>query len=499
MTQAGITTWQTSEMRHSITSQMSRTTQPTIFIGADHGLAIIYFLQSDVLPTLLESGVRVVLLTDETLHEQIQARFGAPELVLESLRMEQAKTYFQSNRQQVQYWLDFIRRAGPSRRMNLEAVDNHIIWTRTEARGMRRALFPAIEALVGVMRRSRRARKLVVDYQKRFTPQLYADLFDKYQPDLVVTSTPGWRIDRYLLREAAARGVKTAAIVLGWDNPSSYALPGAPVEHITCWSEVQKEELVIGSDWDPQRIHIGGIPSYDGYFRRQWLIPRDEYFRLHGLDPQRKLLAYAASFIPYSPNIQNIEALAELVHSGELVEPTQLLVRLHPNHFMEVERYARERKQIFALAEKYPHMHLVKPVPLGGSFGYYSGEDMPEKASMMAHADVFLTVYSTMVVETAIHDTPIVAVVIDSPTGWPGQFTLPLSQIGRWPTHARFRELHAGRIASNREELRQWVNFYLNDPQADADNRRRFIEQECTFTDGSAGRRTGEYLRSLLD
>jgi hypothetical protein len=29
-----------------------------IFISADHGLAVIYFLQSDVLPTLLESGVK---------------------------------------------------------------------------------------------------------------------------------------------------------------------------------------------------------------------------------------------------------------------------------------------------------------------------------------------------------------------------------------------------------------------------------------------------------
>ena len=37
---------------------------------------------------------------------------------------------------------------------------------------------------------------------------------------------------------------------------------------------------------------------------------------------------------------------------------------------------------------------------------------------MMAHSDVLVTVYSTMVVETAVHDTPIVAAVIDIPGGW---------------------------------------------------------------------------------
>ena len=54
--------------------------QKTIFICADHGLAIIYFLQSDVVKTLLEKRIRVVLLTDDGLTGQIQQRFGAPGL-----------------------------------------------------------------------------------------------------------------------------------------------------------------------------------------------------------------------------------------------------------------------------------------------------------------------------------------------------------------------------------------------------------------------------------
>ena len=69
---------------------------------------------------------------------------------------------------------------------------------------------------------------------------------------------------------------------------------------------------------------------------------------------------------------------------------------------------------------------------------------------MMAHSDVFLTVYSTMVVEASIHATPIVSVTIDSPTGWPGEYTLPLTKIGGWPTHSRFRQAGAGRVADKR-------------------------------------------------
>jgi hypothetical protein len=379
------------------------TSQPSkgkrVFISADHGLATVYFLQSDVIAGLLEAGVEVVLLSDDALLEQLRETFGRPGLTFEGLRMKQARAYFQRERNSTQWWLDFLRRAGASNRINLQAVDSYVRQVETEAHTRRRVLFPAMKGLVGVMRRSRWARQEVLRRQAAFNPGLYADLFDRCQPDLVIASTPGWRLDRYLLREAAARGVPTAAAIVGWDNTSSYSLPGAPVDWITCWSEIQKEELVLGSDWDPKRVNVGGIPSYDGYLRRTWLVPRPEYFRLHGMDPERKLISYACSFVSFSPNIQNVEALARLVSSGSLVAPAQLLVRLHPNHFMDVPRFIAEREQIRQMARELPHVHVVEPVPLGGELGYYSGEDMPEKSSMMAHSDVFTTVYSTMVVE----------------------------------------------------------------------------------------------------
>ncbi len=133
------------------------------------------------------------------------------------------------------------------------------------------------------------SRAALVRYQERFTSNIYGDLFEKYKPQLVVASTPGWREDRYLLREAAAHHTPTASIILGWDNPSSYALPGAPVDKITCWSDIQRDELVLGSDWDAGDIHIGGIPIYDGYFDRRWSMDKDKYFQVHGSDPKRKL------------------------------------------------------------------------------------------------------------------------------------------------------------------------------------------------------------------
>lgn len=471
-----------------------------IFISADHGLAIVYFLQSDVVSTLLKAGVEVVVLTDDGLKDQIEHRFGQDGLKVEGLRFKQARQYFEQNSHSLQHWTHFLRWMGGSNRINTTAMDGHMRQMGVEASPRGKQILPLIKGLTWVMRRSAAARRGLVNFQRRFTPNLYGDLFDQYRPDLVIASTPGWRYDRYLLREAARRGVHTAAVIVGWDNPSSYRLPGAPVQDITCWSEIQKRELVLGSDWEPSRVNVGGIPSYDGYFRKTWLIPRDEYFVLHGLDPERKLLSFACSFVTFSPNYQNIEALARLVNSGQLTQPSQLLIRLHPNHFMAGSLYEQEAQRVRQLVSQYPHVHLVEPVALGGELGYYSGEDMPEKASMMAHSDVFLTVYSTMVVETAIHERPIVSVCIDAPGGWntPGKFSLSLSEIGQWPTHERFRNASAGRVAMNERELCDAVNAYLQNPDLDSVQRKQFILDECSYTDGSAGRRTGEWILRLL-
>jgi hypothetical protein len=105
-----------------------------------------------------------------------------------------------------------------------------------------------------------------------------------------------------------------------------------------------------------------------------------------------------------------------------------------------------------------------------------------------------------MVVETAVHDTPIIGAVLDTPGGWnvPGKFSLSLREIGNWPTHQRFREAKAGRIAQNEAELREALNAYLQKPALDSAERRKFIRDEITYTDGSSGKRTAAFVLQAL-
>ena len=80
-------------------------------------------------------------------------------------------------------------------------------------------------------------------------------------------------------------------------------------------------------------------------------MSREEYFALHGLDLRRKLISFACSFVSFSPNYQDIEALVRLVSDRSLSEPTQLLIRLHPNHFIPGSLFEKEANRIRARRE----------------------------------------------------------------------------------------------------------------------------------------------------
>ena len=473
----------------------------TIFIVADHGLAIIYFLESQVVSRLLEANKKVVLLTQDALVEQVRERFKQPGFIVEGLRYDQCDRYARSYKARRQWWLNFLRRVGTSDKINTEAMDSYIRQVDFETRGKQRLLMAAVKPMIKRLRKSERARKNLINWQMDFIPGIYDDLFDKYHPSMLVSCTYGWRYDRYIIREAIQRKIRTGAVIVGWDNPSSYGIPCAPLDFITCWSKLQKNELVGGSDWDPDQVNIGGIPSYDNYFNGSWLIPREEYFAKHGLDPEKKLVSYACSFVTFSPNYRNIAALASLITQDQLVEPAQLLVRLHPNHYLDDPFFSGEREMITTLLNKHPNLHLVEPAALAGNLGNYSGEDMDEKTSMMAHSDVFTTVYSTMCVECAIHDRPIISIVLDTPGGWnhPDKFSLALTEIDRWPTHSRFIESGAGKLAADEETLRNHLNAYLSNETLHHNERLKFVQDEITFTDGSSGLHTADYLLSVLE
>jgi hypothetical protein len=479
---------------------VKKTDLKTIMIFLDHGLGVAYFFDTELAHLLTRQGVRLVFLLQDELLPKLRQRYkNNDRIVFESMREKEALEYQRGYKGGLQEVMDYLRGAVASPRIPLSYVDTHRRRKQFEARGRWKFVLGTATPLIWMMRRSKILRKLFRQTQRMlFTPYIYGDLFAKYHPDLALSCMAGWRIDRYFLREANRSKLKTAAIIIGWDNPSSHGMQGADVEWINVWSEVHKQELVRGVDWDPKKVFIGGMPLYDGYLSHKWDLNRNDYFKLNGLDPKKKLISFAATALSLTPNLHIVRDLVAMVARKEFSEPTQLLLRLHPNHFKPVARYQEEAAEIIKLAAACKDVHVVEPRVLADGLPRYSGEDYPEKASMFACSDVLVTIYSTMVVEAAIYDTPVVSACVDEGHGWKDYYWIPLREIPTWPTAARVVATGAGRSAFTRQELHDVIDAYLKDPLKDFKNRRNFLKQELTYLHGESTGKTAEFLLGLV-
>ncbi len=152
-------------------SQNTRAAAPQkrrVFISADHGLAIVYFLQTEVLDAMLADGVEIVLLTDEGIRDQIEKRFGRPGLIIESLRLKQCREFMEKHHYFLQYWTHFLRWMGGSNRINTNPMDGHLRQMGYET-NLRAKIFvmPFIRLFTWVLRRSAWARRMLIDFQQK--------------------------------------------------------------------------------------------------------------------------------------------------------------------------------------------------------------------------------------------------------------------------------------------------------------------------------------------
>jgi len=162
-----------------------------ISLIADHGLSLIYFLQSDLLQHCSKAGVEVILFTDdEALPAKLHIDFSEPGCdLLMGIRAKACDSYLLSvGPPPIQRWLDLLRWVGwfQASQHNRKMDGNYHILTVGYYSSRQRYVLPFLRVLIWMMRRSKILRRFIVHTQQRYTPNIYADLFEKYQPDLVV-------------------------------------------------------------------------------------------------------------------------------------------------------------------------------------------------------------------------------------------------------------------------------------------------------------------------
>jgi hypothetical protein len=289
-------------------------------------------------------------------------------------------------------------------------------------------------------------------------------------------------------------GIPTATFIFSWDNLTSKGRIAAPFDHYLVWSGQMRDELLrYYPDVAPERVHVVGTPQFDPHddARLQWT--REEFFARLGADPARKLICFSGGDTGTCPDdAKHVNVLMEQVRSGRIPGNPQVVLR--PAPVDSGARYepvrARFPELIYAPAE-WVHVrpdNWARVMPLPGDVAFL--------ANLTRHADVNVNTASTMTLDFAIHDRPVVNLAFDMTS--PPPLGKPLWEVYYQYEHYRpVVELGAVRVARSAEELATHVSAYLANPALDREARRKLVELEVSLPLGRSSARILDVLEAI--
>jgi hypothetical protein len=353
-----------------------------------------------------------------------------------------------------------------------------------------------LKAMVGRLIAPHSARGRWYDWADRFVADPTIDeVFDRCQPNLVVVATPGLIFGEVpVLRTAQRRGVPTMAVDLSWDNLTNKLLPLRRVDRLIVWNSTMRAEAHALHAYPIEDTEVSGPPQFDSYFDGTPRALRAEFCRRVGVDRDRRLLTLTtipAEAYPHHDLV--IDHLLEAIRSGAIRQPCDLLVRVHPRD--DLRKYERYAGMPHVVVEK-PFRESVRAAD--GHSVDVTLDNTRHLADTLCHSDVVLNVASTIAIEAAIFDTPVVNIAFDQDAADARPFlTSPL----RYYSYTHYQQIvRAGavRIARTAGEMIELVNGYLADPSRDADGRRRVVAEQCEFTDGRSAERLAGFITREL-
>ena len=120
---------------------------------------------------------------------------------------------------------------------------------------------------------------------------------------------------------------------------------------------------------------------------------------------------------------------------------------------------------------------------------------MRHLASLMRFSDVTLNAGSTLTIDSAIVDTPIVNIGFDG-YGRPDPADSVLRVYG-FTHYANLVRTGGVRVATSETELIERINAYLENPALDRESRAQLVSEQCFRVDGKSGERVGAALLGM--
>ena len=444
----------------------------TIFVTCFHGLIGRNILDTKVLGLLAERGVRVVLIVPDYKRDYFAGRFGRANVLIEGVEPNRASRYATG--------LLFKRLSQmmlPTRSMRI--LQGYRLWL---GKGMGYTLFFRLAQLLG---RSPLAVRFVRYLDVHLSPAgLFEELIRRHRPDLVFATDVMNENDVAVMQDARRSGIPILAMARSWDNFTVLGLMRFLPDRLLVWNEILKKEAVGLHRMPSERINAIGVPHYDRYLRGP-SMPRRDFLRKIGADPARPLIFFAPIGELYLVENDSDRYVLEILSGLNF----NVLVRFPPFD------------TVACLDGVWPSPGAFFDRPgltfQDGIIGHreISRQDDDMLLNGIAHSQVVVTGPSTIIIEAALLDKPIILADVHRR---PRSFFEGVYSYG-YDHIAQILASNGTRRAGSADELLRSIHASLADPDAGQEGRARIARGQCGPADGRASQRLATAILAALE
>lgn len=329
-----------------------------------------------------------------------------------------------------------------------------------------------------------RLEKLLLGYPRspESVERLTAD-----RPTLLLTTGPFQFSQPAVVADARRLGIPTLALIPSWDNISTKDRLVFKYDGYIVWSEKTKQELHQFYPGTRRRpVYVVGAPQFDVFYKERFHISRESFCQTYGLRADLPIVVYALGSPNFLQEHHGARAMAERVAGGELGD-IQLLIRPHPLH---------DNGEMNELFREFGPRVMLQQTVAAGSLRTARSQDrdqIVEWVNTFRHADVVVNLSSTVTVDAAICDRPVVNLDYDPEPGQPNQALV--KDINHLWTHFKpVAESGGVWLVNNPDEMVEAVRTYLRHPELHREERRWVAGHVCQYLDGQCSQRMAQAI-----
>ena len=312
----------------------------------------------------------------------------------------------------------------------------------------------------------------------------------EYDPTLIVSSGP-FQFEQPALFEAARKlGIPTIAYIPSWDNISTKNRMVYRYDGYIAWSEQVKRELheFYPSTKDAP-VYVIGAPQFDVFFDEQFYQSREDFCQQQGLDASLPIVVYALGSPNFLQEHHGAVEFAKRVAAGEIGH-VQLLIRPHPIH---------DNAEMKAMFDNYGPLVRLQESPNAGielTRRSQDTEQITEWINTFRHSDVVINLSSTVTVDAAIFDKPVVNLDFDpQPSKTDQQLVKDINH--KWNHFKPIAESGGVWLVNDFDEMVEAVKTYLREPELHSEKRKWVAEYVCGYVDGRCGERMAKAIHDF--